>query len=244
MNKIEDLIPIAETFTSVQGEGLQVGMRMTFFRLAGCTVGKRYPREHYGERKNDLPTSFTMYPSYVNQCTAFDGRHFPCDTNYNLAEKVSIDDLIKRIPEGVKWVSITGGEPLMHMDKVITLMKALHKLDYCVHIETSGTITIEDDVFHSEKTFIAISPKANYLPAYLFMADEIRLMVDVDFDIAAAEKCIEAYTGQVFLCPLSYVDDVTKISRGSMAKCLELIEMPAFDNARISIQIHKLLGCR
>jgi len=120
----ERLIPIAETFTSIQGEGSNAGTRMTFFRLAGCTVGKRFHQAHYGGIHSD-DFRVIQYPSYVNQCTAFDGRTFPCDTDYGMKERLTVAQLMDRIPKGVRWVSITGGEPLMHMDAVRDLVKAL-----------------------------------------------------------------------------------------------------------------------
>lgn len=253
-------IPIAEIFTSVQGEGDQSGIRMTFFRLAGCTVGKRYPREHYGHISQDVqerdskgnlklehggPSNpFVQYPSYVNQCTAFDGRHFPCDTDYGRKETLSIAQLLSRIPEGVKWVSITGGEPLMYMDKVIALCKALRNNSNKVHLETSGTIHLQDDLLDTSLCYIACSPKANYLPTMVKMANEIRLMVDKDFNIDEAKRVIQGCKGHVFLSPLSRQDDIMKIDRESMAMCLKLQAMPAFSHTRISIQAHKILGVR
>src|ERR1035441_8917420 len=154
-NEVEMLIPIAETFTSVQGEGGQSGIRMTFFRLAGCTVGKRFPSARYQDDNVKAVAFVTphpddicahkdpllpIYPDFVNECTTFDGRHFPCDTNYRLTEKASISDLLGRIPVGVEWASITGGEPLMHMEEVVALCAALRRHGLNWHIETSATI--------------------------------------------------------------------------------------------------------
>jgi organic radical activating enzyme len=257
--KEELLIPIAETFTSVQGEGAQSGIRMFFIRLAGCTVGKRYPKEHYGQIDNNVVEKFgtkagehdfklnpfIQYPGYVNMCSTFDGKgHFPCDTNYTLAEKVSISDLISRIPKGVEWVSITGGESLMHMDKVAALCKALREKKIKYHIETSGTIIPEPSIISSNYCYLACSPKANYLRIVIGMANEIRLMVDKDFNVEKAAELIFGYRGQVFLSPLSRQDDIMAIDRASIVKCLELQEMKEFSHARISIQVHKIMGLR
>lgn len=243
------LIPIAETFTSIQGEGAQSGIRMTFIRLAGCTVGKRYPKEYYESKDTvNVPaetSKFPMLPSYVNQCTTFDGRTFPCDTDYGMKEKLTIDAIIARVPKGVKWVSITGGEPLMHMDKVVALCAALRRSGLYYHIETSGTIIPDKSIMDSyEFAYLACSPKANYIPEVISMASEVRLMVDAGFDLEAARQLLVHVRGKVYLCPLSTQDDITKIDRASMAKCLNLMELPEFKCARISLQIHKILAVR
>lgn len=243
--KEELLFPIAEVFTSVQGEGTNVGTRMTFIRFAGCTVGKRFPNAHYGTPdsfRNDLKV--IQYPSYVNQCTAFDGRTFPCDTNYNLSKKYTLEELLKEIPAGVQWVSITGGEPLMHIDKVRVLCDALAKQQINIQIETSGTIGIPPALRNNPYVYLACSPKGGWLDPVVASADEVRLMVDQNFDETAAQLILDCATGQVYLCPLSTEDDVTRISRKAMAKCLELIAKPAYKDAKISIQQHKVLGVR
>jgi organic radical activating enzyme len=251
---LDTLIPIAETFTSVQGEGAHAGIRMFFIRLAGCTVGRRFAKEHYAAGVGptapvDAPTNpFIQYPTYVNECSTFDGvGHFPCDTDYRLKEKVDIQDLVGRIPEGIDWISVTGGEPLMHGVLLDNLVVELVAQGWNVHIETSGTIIPSDFLFEQQgvgAVYIACSPKAKYIPEVVAKVDEIRLMVDDKFDVAEALKVIAHVQGQVYLCPLSLEDDVTKISRRSMAKCLELIAMPEFAHARISLQLHKIMGLR
>src|SRR4051812_2738266 len=94
--------PISEIFTSPQGEGLYTGMMMTFIRLAGCSVGRPYPKEKYvvlphcefkciggdpdmGHGPNCAYAKSThVLPIYTEQCTLYDGRTFACDTDYRV----------------------------------------------------------------------------------------------------------------------------------------------------------------
>jgi len=232
-------IPIAEVFTSIQGEGRQSGMKMTFFRLAGCTVGKAATPE----TTSLLPILPTGKQAFM--CTTYDGRQFPCDTDFHKYESYTVDELFAQVPEGVEWISITGGEPLMHMEHVVSIVAEAAHRGLGVHFETSGTIQLSETVLDDIRYHLVCSPKANYLPAMIYMADEIRLMVDPNFDIPATlEMLSHGQQGQVWLSPLSMSDDTTKIDRASMDKCLELMEMPEFYGARISLQIHKTLNVR
>src|SRR6185369_16374948 len=97
-------LPVAEVFTSIHGEGHWAGTLMTFIRLAGCTVGKPMA-------KGLLPILSTGAQSTM--CTTFDGRQFPCDTDYNMTGKWTVEELLMEIPHNVRHVCITGGEPLM-----------------------------------------------------------------------------------------------------------------------------------
>lgn len=245
--------PIAETFTSIHGEGRFAGTRMTFFRLAGCTVGKYKATRTSANLKTPMEPLMPILPSGKEawECTAFDGRTFPCDTDFNKYESLTTAELTSRIPKGVTHVCITGGEPLMHKG-LITFVEHIHKLrpDIIIHIETSGTIVI-DDWLVDNYIYIACSPKQGCLPSSLIKAGEIRLMVDENFaalpaQVMLAEAQVMVYpkrlTAQIYLAPLSLSLDVTKIDPNAMKRCFELLEQ--FPEARISIQMHKILGVR
>src|SRR6266404_9631270 len=97
--------PFAEFFCSPQGEGLHCGQLMNFIRTGGCTVGKPYPKEKYihgtpGENRTlesewakiaqlSLQGGPQLLPIYTEMCTTYDGRTFPCDTDYRIRARLT-----------------------------------------------------------------------------------------------------------------------------------------------------------
>ena len=232
-------LPIAEVFTSIHGEGRWAGTPMTFIRLAGCTVGRVFYNN--GPAPIDFPR--ITDGKYMFECTTFDGRHFPCDTDYRKTSAQTVDELIAQIPSHIRHVCVTGGEPLMHQENpaFIDLFHRLRRV--CVmHIETSGTILPVGDWSLPEFTYITCSPKARYKPELLRVADEVRIMVDEDIDENLISKIFSETSAQIYFAPLSSSEDVNKFSETSMKKCLELLKL--YPDAKISIQMHKVLGVR
>ena len=84
----EQKYPISEIFTSPQGEGVYAGAMMTFIRLAGCTVGKPFPKEKYQSRKDPIEGAHNIpgLAVYTEKCTLYDGREFACDTTPNTGD--------------------------------------------------------------------------------------------------------------------------------------------------------------
>lgn len=243
-------LPIAEVFTSVHGEGAWAGTPMTFIRLAGCTVGKNVGNIRSTTNPPLMPILPTGNTAW--ECTTFDGRRFPCDTDFHKRSDQTVQQLMDQIPMRIKHVCITGGEPLMHIEKLLTcgLVEQLIRKGITVHFETSGTIMLPPDWINPYEygdIYIACSPKFNYLEQFIFnYADEVRLMVDKNFNEAEAmmiAKLIRAKgNARLFLAPISKADDTTDFDPESLQKCMELLEI--FPEASISIQMHKVLGVR
>ncbi|SRR5712692_830705 len=212
-------IPLAEHFHSTQGEGVHVGRPMHFLRLPGCSVGKRDPQGPL------LPTGAAAW-----KCHTWDGRPFHCDTDFNKHEEVPLQDLMNETWE--HRLCLTGGEPLVHSELVMTLEEeCARRLKHC-HIETSGTIRWQK--FY-DATWLTVSPKLGALPEMLVCADEIKLLVDTDFDLQSVPQEIRNRTN-VFVQPVNYL---ASINFASVEKCLEVLR--AFPGWRLSPQVHKLL---
>lgn len=127
---------VAEVFRSWQGEGLLLGRRMVFLRLAGCTVGCRYcdtawafeaphevavpgPRAAHAPQSHALPPALPN-PLSVEQVVALIEAADPPDAS-----------VARRSP-----LSLTGGEPLEQPDFCDALLDALGERE--VMLETSG----------------------------------------------------------------------------------------------------------
>jgi 7-carboxy-7-deazaguanine synthase len=223
--------PIAEIFSSLQGEGLYVGTKMLFVRTAGCTVGKPFT----ASEKVLLP----VLPSNGHEkCTAWNGESFVCDTIYKTTEKLSVDEIISHL-NGERIVCITGGEPLMHDLKPL-IISLLNK-NIRTHIETSGTIAIESlKEIGKNSVWVTVSPKINYLESSLEHCDEIKVLVDRQtFNKKDFEFRFGKYLHKIWLQP---VNEILEINRDNLQFCINLID--TYTEARLSIQIHKWLEVR
>ena len=104
---------ISEIFSSIQGEGLYLGKRHIFVRFYGCNMRCAY-----------------------------------CDTMSSAYEELSVNDVLKRINFYQKQsksiclstVSLTGGEPLIHVGYLKLLLKKLKSLRLETYLETNGTL--------------------------------------------------------------------------------------------------------
>ncbi len=120
---------LIEVFSSIQGEGLLIGWRQIFVRLALCNLACRYC---------DTPVDV---PEACRAETAPGAGSF-----FALPNPVSLDvlsslvaDWVGRLPGGHHSISITGGEPLMQGEMLQSWLPVLRSL-LPIHLETNGTL--------------------------------------------------------------------------------------------------------
>jgi 7-carboxy-7-deazaguanine synthase len=229
--------PIAEIFTSPQGEGCYVGQMQTFIRLAGCTVGKPYPKERYSTLAKLLEETGHngkhLLPIYTEKCTLYDGREFPCDTDYRKHESLTSEKILELIPAGVDHVCITGGEPMMH--DISLLITHLHGIGRTVHIETSGTIWC--DLHHD--VWVTVSPKTKVLRTMIDRANEIKILVDRNFvpTHSFMDLTTLAYEKPVFLQP---INGEHTVNAENLKLCMKW--QNKYPQFRVSVQLHKVMS--
>ena len=107
---------VRETFTSIQGEGLHVGKRMSFVRFYGCNLSCKYCDTKETQKK--------------------EGPFLHEGREYN--NPVALDFLVSRIR--AQDVVITGGEPLLQVDFLRELCTRLGSLGKSLHLETNGSL--------------------------------------------------------------------------------------------------------
>jgi 7-carboxy-7-deazaguanine synthase len=232
------VLPVAEIFESIQGEGTYVGTPMLFLRLAGCNVGK--PAKAL---KVEGPFPLLHTGREAMACTTFDGRIFPCDTDYALKEKIHIDDIIHRLMgNGMKHVCVTGGEPFLHSDLLEELFYELSIRDITMHVETSGTIMPTPIAgLICSGYWVTCAPKLFALSTMIERADELKLLVDEHFDVFKLTPEMLNHHN-VFLCPINSVEMGQGQNNDNVKRCLDLLK--TFPHWRLSVQLHKFFNWR
>jgi len=99
-------IKISEIFSSYQGEGLYAGEKQIFVRFYGCNLKCSY-------------------------CDEIEKKYEVYDTKRVVSE---IEKLSKK--ENIKTISFTGGEPLLYVDEIKSIIKELN--GYKFMLETNG----------------------------------------------------------------------------------------------------------
>jgi 7-carboxy-7-deazaguanine synthase (Cx14CxxC type) len=228
---------VKEIYTTLQGEGAQVGRAAVFLRFAGCNLwsGLESGRER----------------AICQFCdTDFVGIDGPGGGKFASAEAVAAavslewqkitaappaSTLGGSEPKGIRaglppvrrYVVCTGGEPLLQLDE--PLIEALHAQDFEVGIETNGTLTPPSGI-----DWICVSPKADAL-LVLRAGDELKLV----YPQAGAEpSCFERLDfHNFFLQPMDGPDQRANIAAAARY-CL------SHPQWRLSLQTHKLIGLR
>lgn len=105
-------LPVLELFTSIQGEGRNLGVPYVFLRVGGCPLRCNFCDTEY---------SWTVKPDQIR------------DTS-----EVSLATLHMAASQSIEWISITGGEPMIYPEQLKDMMEVWYKAGLKTHIETSG----------------------------------------------------------------------------------------------------------
>jgi 7-cyano-7-deazaguanosine (preQ0) biosynthesis protein QueE len=128
-------LPVSEIFFSIQGEGVNIGKPSIFIRLYFCNLScvwcdSKYTWENQDKAKEGIDYFLMDIQEILNYISKFD-----CNR-----------------------VVITGGEPLLHQEKLKNLLKELKNKGFYIEIETNGTIKPKEEIIKLVDLF-NVSPK-------------------------------------------------------------------------------------
>lgn len=164
----QQLLPVMESFYTLQGEGYYQGKAAYFIRLGGCDVGC----------------------VWCDVKESWDADKHPKFSIDEIVEKAiqEVAGYKLQVSGNLPIIVITGGEPLLH--DLTALTKAFHAAGFQTNIETSGSSPLSGDW-----DWICLSPKKFKapLPEILSKANELKVVIfnKTDFDWA------EQYAAQV-----------------------------------------------
>lgn len=137
--------------------------------LTNDSTGFKYAGTFQGEGKLTGTACLFIRTSACNLRCAWiglDGKGSPCDTPYSShkPEKniMTIEDIVKivlenTVPQKIKHIVVSGGEPTMQTEALEELLETLQKLGYHTTIETNATIFSENISQHTN--LVSMSPK-------------------------------------------------------------------------------------
>lgn len=215
----QQVLPVMESFYTLQGEGYHQGRAAYFIRLGGCDVGCVWC---------DVKESWdaSKHPSYsidaiVNKLYAETGIW-----NSELGNNLHPTTLnLKPI------VVVTGGEPLMH--DLTELTKAIHAAGFETNIETSGSSPLS-----GEWDWICLSPKKFKapLPEVVPHANELKVVIFNKSDFAWAEEyaALVSPTCKLYLQP--------EWDKAAQMTPLIIDYIKANPQWELSLQLHKYIN--
>ena len=241
-------VNLVETFSSIQGEGLYVGCRQVFVRLAGCNISCRYC---------DTRESFVI-PASARIETKAGSRLFQTAPNpFSLSDLIStVEDLCCSPHHSI---SLTGGEPLLQPQAVIALSSA-HTNNARIYLETNGTLPdalravigsvdiismdfklpsamAGNNCWQAHETFLQIASQREVFvkivlsgettPAELERA--IRLIASIDREIP------------LILQPVTPLNGVAAVSADTVLRS-QALALGTLRHVRVIPQTHKIMG--
>ena len=207
---------VKEIFYTLQGEGRQAGRASVFLRFAGCNL--------WTGREQDRAKAVCDFCD-----TDFVGTDGPGGGSFknavDLARAVADKWPETGAGEGVRYVVMTGGEPLLQVDAA--LIEALHAADFEIAVETNGTIKAPAGI-----DWICVSPKADAEMKQM-SGNELKLVYPQTK--AMPERFQDLAFDNFMLQPMDG-PDAQKNTEHCVAYCRD------HPKWRLSLQTHKVLG--
>jgi 7-carboxy-7-deazaguanine synthase len=193
-------------------------------------------RSIQGEGKNQgYPCTFLRLGGCNLRCAWCDTRQAQSGGN----ERVE-SEIIGEI-EGLKGkrLCITGGEPLLQKEQLLSLVRNMRRRGYIIEIETNGTLDFRPYQPYASVCMDVKCPSSEEqsdlsLLVYIRSEDSVKFVVKDNKDLTFAADIIARYriTGEIFFSP------VHGSSSRRVVEYLIAHDLPA----RLQLQLHKIIG--
>lgn len=209
---------VVEIFESINGEGRRVGQLAIFIRLQKCNLNCSYCDTRWANG-DDVP--------------------------YTLMSEDEIYDRI--LKSGIKNITLTGGEPLLHKDVEILLEKIGENPNLSLEIETNGSIELEKFSKLKNPPLFTMDYK---LPSskmenkmcldnfkYLTLKDTVKFVVGTIEDLKKAKEIIERYS-LIGKCAVYFSPVFNSINP---VEIVEFMKKNRLNGVNLQLQIHKFI---
>jgi 7-carboxy-7-deazaguanine synthase len=242
-------------FSSIQGEGLYVGVRQVFIRFAGCNLACHYC---------DTPESRYSKP---DSCVVQDrpGQDI-CRSLRNpldVQAVVSVVGALESATPGHHSISVTGGEPLIQTPFLMELCPELRKTGRRIYLESNGTLVgaMEDLLPHVDivamdfklESATGVPPETEMHREFLAEASGKDVFVKVVVEESTHEEEIQECAAVIALInrriplviqPATPLDASAKMISSSQLSLLQSAAANLLADVRVIPQCHKMLGLR
>jgi 7-carboxy-7-deazaguanine synthase len=216
---------IVEIFDSIDGEGIRTGQTATFIRLAGCN----------------------LRCSYCDTLYALFGEDEPCEYT-----EMSINEIIQRVNKAYKRVTLTGGEPLLHLESA-ELVNRLLSEGFQVNIETNGAVDITEfstKISDTANMFYTIDyklPSSDMSDRMIWRnfenlrpCDVVKFVVGSDEDVNMMKAVMDRLTERYEIMPHIYAGVV--FGKYSPQDLIDnIMTKPILKDVVFQLQIHKVI---
>jgi 7-carboxy-7-deazaguanine synthase len=209
---------VKEIYYTLQGEGANAGRPAVFLRFSGCNLWSGLPE---GREKGPGGCSRWCDTDFVGTNGSNGGKFSGPSELVEVVQGLGPNDDTE---EG-KFVVLTGGEPLLQVDR--PLIEALHAAGYSIAVETNGTVEPPSGV-----DWLTVSPKKD-ATLRVFEGHELKLV----FPQTGMEpqKFEEMRFKRFYLQPLDGPDRQANTEL-AIKYCL------THPKWRLSVQTHKYIG--
>ena len=222
---------IVEIFRSIQGEGKYLGVPQVFIRFAGCNL----------------------------ECSWCDSSHAQKATGPGLLEfePLALWSAAEPLWTGCHSLSLTGGEPLLHVDFLEDFLRILKVEHVPVFLETNGTLpaalrrVIEDvDIVSMD---MKLPSSTGCKPYWDEHVEFLRVAWGKDVYVKAVitntttlEDIVKMVQGGDPTTPLFLQPNHLDMEKGVLAKCEEFQQycLNYLADVRIVPQMHKFMNMR
>lgn len=240
--------PIIEIFSSIQGEGPLLGCRQVFLRFALCNLRCAY-----------CDTLHSPVPAFCRI------EQNPSQPNFiEIANPLTLEITARWLNLfGLNYhhsLSLTGGEPLLHIDFLLQLLPLINKTREGIYLETNGTLPEALEKILDLVDFIAMDIKIPSTSGFAMPKQEhrdflqlarkkicfVKVIIGSKTSPAEIEKVINLIKEAkaeipLILQPVAPNENINTIPP-SKALDLQMLALKKLPYVRLIPQIHKTLN--